>query len=96
MALTNFQRDALHEVQNLFASTPNLELSSFQEVVGKKETYLKATVKAAQHILEVYLYEDEAGYLLEGGEWTIFEKPDYSTSSELLGAFLASLNDKLS
>jgi len=33
-------------------------------------------------------YVDEAGYLLEGGEWILFEKPDHSSSVELLNAFL--------
>jgi hypothetical protein len=95
MALSKFQTDRLQECENLFEKFPNLEHSGFQEVVGKRETYLKATVKAPEHVLEVYIYEDEAGYLLEGGEWTICEKPDYSSPSELLGAFLAGLRDKL-
>ena len=95
MPLTDFQKNALQEVENLLGSILRLERGIFQEVVGKRETYLKATVKAPQHVLEIYIYEDEAGYLLEGGEWTIFEKPDYSSSGELLGTFLASLRDKL-
>ncbi len=95
MALSKFQTDGLQECKNLFEKFPNMEHSDFQEVVGKRETYLKATVKAPQHLLEVYIYEDEAGYLLEGGEWTIFEKPDYSSSGELLNTFLVRLRENL-
>ena len=95
MALTKFQRDGLEECESLLEKFPNMEHSGFQEVVGKRETYLKATVKAPQHVLEVYLYEDEAGYLLEGGEWIIFEKPDYPSSAELLNAFLTKLHENL-
>lgn len=95
MPLTDFQKNSLQDVENLLRSIPNLECGGFQEVVGKRETYLKATAKAPRHVVELYIYEDEAGYLLEGGEWTIFEKPDYSSSVELLGAFLSSLREKL-
>ena len=72
-----------------------MEHIGFHEVVGKRETYLKATVKAPQDVLEIYLYEDEAGYLLESGEWIIFEKPDHSSSAELLNAFLTRLRKNL-
>jgi hypothetical protein len=76
MALTNFQRNALQEVEELLGNISKLEHNGFQEVVGKKETYLKATVKAPQHVLEVYIYEDEVGYFLDGTKkWIIFEKP---------------------
>jgi hypothetical protein len=51
MKSTNFQTKALHEVERPLGSIPNLECSAFQEVVGKKETYLKGTVKASKHIL---------------------------------------------
>jgi len=93
MALTEFQINALQEVENLFKSIPNLDHNPFQEVVGKKETYLMSTVKAPQHILEIYIYEDETGYFLDGGEWRIFEKPDYPSSSDLVSAFLADLRN---
>jgi hypothetical protein len=95
MSLTDFQKISLQEVENILRSTPNLECGDFQEVVGKRETYLKATAKAPRQVVEIYIYEDEAGYLLEGGEWTIFEKPDYSSSGELIETFLASLREKL-
>ena len=38
MALTKFQRDGLEEC--LLEKFPNMEHSGFQEVVGKRETYL--------------------------------------------------------
>ncbi len=95
MPLTDFQKNLLRDVESLLGNIPHLERGAFQEVVGKRETYLKATVKAPRHVVEIYIYEDEAGYLLEGGEWTIFEKPDYSSPDELIRTFLASLREKL-
>lgn len=93
--LTDFQKSLLQDVENILRSLPDLEWGGFQEVVGKRETYLKATTKAPSHVVEIYIYEDEVGYLLEGGEWTIFEKPDYSSPIELVRAFLSSLREKL-
>lgn len=95
MSLTDFQKSSRQEVEDLLRSIPNVECRGFQEVVGRSETYLKATAKAPQHIVEIYIYEDEAGYLLEGGEWTIYEKPDYSSSGELLETFLTGLREEL-
>lgn len=40
MALTKFQRDGLEECESLLEKFPNMEHSGFQEVVGKRETYL--------------------------------------------------------
>ena len=59
--MTDFQAKALQEVEKLFASISNLEWNNFQEVVGRRETYLKGMVKAPRHIIEIYIYEDEAG-----------------------------------
>ncbi|MBK8275058.1 MAG: hypothetical protein IPK92_04260 [Nitrospira sp.] len=95
MSLTDFQKSSRQEVESLLRSIPNCEGGGFQEVVGRRETYLRTTVKTLQHIIEIYIYEDEAGYMLEGGDWTIYEKPDYSSSDELLMSFLKGLREKL-
>jgi len=66
MALTNFKRNALEEVEKLLRNISKLKHSGFQKVIGKRKTYLNATVKAPQHVLEVYNYEDAADYFLGG------------------------------
>lgn len=95
MPRSNFQTQCLQRCNDLLGKIPGLEHSGFQEVVGRKETYLKAMVKGSQRVLEVYIYENEAGYMMVGGEWVIFEKQDYSSADELLQAFLAGLLEKL-
>ncbi len=95
MSLTDFQKSLSQKVESLLLSIPDLEDGGFREVVGRRETYLRTTVKTLQHIIEIYIYEDEAGYLLEGGDWTIYEKPDYFSSDELVMSFLKGLRKEL-
>jgi hypothetical protein len=47
-------------------------------------------VPGARPALEIYLYDDEAGFFL-GGEWRIWESADYSSLANLESEFLASL-----
>jgi hypothetical protein len=102
MPLNEFQQHALQEVEYLLGTLPHVDSTPFQEVTGKRETYLKGNIKGSKYILEVYLYEDEAGYFLNGRtwfpwkKWIIFEKPDFSSQEELLQAFLVDLRKKLS
>lgn len=95
MSITSFQERCLEECKNIFTQIPALRYSSFEKIVGKAEMYFKATADGLHHALEVYVYEDEAGYMLDGKRWTIFEKPDYRSGDELLQAFLKSLRRKL-
>lgn len=93
--ITGFQERCLEECRNTFRQIPALRYGDFENIVGKTETYFKATAEGPNHALEVYVYQDEAGYMLDGKRWTIFEKPDYRSESELLEAFLKSLREKL-
>ena len=94
-SITGFQERALEECRNIFRQIPVLRYGDFEKIVGKRETYFKATAEGPNHGLEVYVYEDEAGYMLDGKRWTIFEKPDYRSENELLEAFLKRLREKL-
>ncbi len=102
MAINEFQRQTCLRIENLLQTLPQVEANSFQEVIGKEETYLQIHIEGARYTLEVYLYEDEAGYFLDGRpcfprkKWIIYEKPDFSSSKELLQAFLIDLREKLS
>jgi|SRR5215470_156176 len=94
-SITEFQERCLEECRNIFTQISALRYRDFEKIVGKRETYFKATAEGPNHALEIYVYQDEAGYMLDGKRWTIFEKPDYRSESELLGAFLNGLRDKL-
>jgi len=94
-SITRFQERCLGECRNIFRQIRVLRYGDFEKIVGKTETYFKATAEGPNHALEVYVYQDEAGYMLDGKRWTIFEKPDYRSENELLEAFLKSLREKL-
>jgi hypothetical protein len=94
-SITGFQERCLEECRNLFRLIPALRYGDFEKIVGKAETYFKATADGPHHLLEVYVYEDEAGYMLDGKQWTIFEGTDYRSQNELLETFLKSLREKL-
>jgi hypothetical protein len=93
--MAGFQERCLEECRNIFRQIPALQYGNFETIVGKAETYFKTTADGPHHALEVYVYEDEAGYMLDGKRWTILEKPDYRSEDELLQAFLKSLRGKL-
>lgn len=95
MPLTNFQEKSRKEVEAFLQHIPEIEFKNFQQITGKKETYLKSNVTSSRHSVEVFIYEDELGYLIDGGEWVIFERADYDVSSELLKAFMAGLSELL-
>jgi len=94
-SITGFQARCLEECRNILRQIPVLRSGDFEKIVGKAETYFKATAEGPGHSLEVYVYQDEAGYMLDGKRWTIFEKPDYRSENELREAFLKSLREKL-
>jgi|SRR6266403_2109000 len=94
-SITGFQERCLDGCRNIFGQISALRYGEFAKIVGKRETYFKTTAEGPSHALEVYVYQDEAGYMLDGKRWTIFEKPDYRSENELLEAFLKSLRGKL-
>ena len=94
-SITGFQERCLEECKNIFRQIAAPRYGDFEKIVGKRETYFKATAEGPNHALEVYVYQDEAGYMLDGKRWTIFEKPDYRSENKLLEAFLKSLREKL-
>jgi hypothetical protein len=95
MPITVFQERSLAECRDLLRHFSGVRHRDFEKVVGKKEIYFKLTAEGPNHVLEIYVYQDEAGYMLDGKRWTIFEKPDYRSESDLQKAFLSSLREKL-
>jgi hypothetical protein len=94
-SVIRFQERCLEECREIFRQIPVLRYGDFEKIVGKTGTYFKATAEGPGHALEVYVYQDEAGYMLDGKRWTIFEKPDYRSENELLEAFLKGLRERL-
>ena len=94
-SISGFQEQCLKGCRDVFRQISVLRYGDFEKIAGKTETYFKATAEGRDHALEIYVYQDEAGYMLDGKRWTIFERPDYGSGNELLEAFLKSLREKL-
>jgi len=87
---TAFQREALRKIQedlHLPERTPNV---TWEE--GEGESYWRITWKIDDETIEAYIYDDEAGIMKSGNDWTAFERPDYRLESDLLAAFVAKLD----
>jgi hypothetical protein len=63
----------------------------FEEKVGKSETFYKSTIKINNLIIELYVYLDEAGFMIDRQNWIIFERPDYSSEEQLIESFIERL-----
>ncbi len=93
--LNAFQKQCLEKCKNFLKTTTNADVIEFEKKVGKKEIYHMAVVKVAGQIFELYIYEDEAGFMTNGNKWTIYEKPDYSSEDLLIDAFIDGLSKKI-
>ncbi|MGH9199420.1 MAG: hypothetical protein ACRD1T_27280 [Acidimicrobiia bacterium] len=69
--------------------------AEFVLVTGKHESYYKAEVHAGARSLGIFIYDDEAGFLIDGKDWSGFEKPDYRDSADLIDAFSSSVRRTL-
>lgn len=67
----------------------------FEKIKGKREAYHRALLSLGGHSLEVYVYRDEAGFMVNGSEWTICERPDYDGEEALIEAFLQKLRETI-
>lgn len=65
----------------------------FKSIIGKKESYYYAICTIKNLSVEVYIYEDEAGFSINGKDWTICENPDYDDEEKLTEAFLEKLRN---
>lgn len=62
--------------------------SRFEEISG---VYFRSTVPIGEESMMVYIYSDEGGFGLEGGNWHALEKYSYRSESELIEAFVKKL-----
>ena len=72
--------------------------TSFEvEVSGLRDRYyrLRITDERLSERLEIYVYEDEAGFFT-GNVWEIWERCDYDTPEQLRAEFVQALEVELS
>lgn len=90
--LSSFQRECLSMVEETLRCR-NL-VGDARIVSGVQETYVVLKVSAAKPALEIYIYNDEAGFF-QGQRWRVWESPDFSEPENLRTRFLAALTDAL-
>jgi hypothetical protein len=92
--MNEFQRKLFKAITEARASAAKSSLS-FSLVRGKKQDYFVAKVAGSGQSFDVYVYEDEAGCMKNGTEWTIFERPDFSDEDQLIDRFVTHLKSVL-
>ena len=88
VAMTTFSEQCIQAV-NAAAVSSGLPPFEFKFVEGRKENYWRAEPSHEKPFIELYVYADEAGYMLDGKKWIIFERPDFSTEQELIQQFVS-------
>lgn len=90
--MTIFQDQLMQKSKELLYNILGQRIE-FKEIKGKEEVYFKADLKLEDSYIEVYIYEDEAGYMINGKDWIACEKPDFKDQPQLIEAFLGKLQN---
>jgi hypothetical protein len=92
--MTIFSEQCIQAVNSAVISS-GFSPFDFELVQGKKEDYWHSKPSQEKPFLELYVYTNEAGYMLNGSVWIIFERPDFATEQELIHRFVGAVIDKL-
>lgn len=57
-------------------------------VDGRKETYFIVQFPWGADTVELFIYVNEAGVMVNGKDWTIFEAPDFDSDDLLIEAYV--------
>jgi hypothetical protein len=88
---TPFQVKCVQAIRLCLAAAGYRREVPFERIGGKDESYFKATIAHASRSLEFFVYEDEAGFLVNGRDWHISERADFRNEEELLRDLLEAL-----
>lgn len=56
-------------------------------VDGKRETYFIVQFLLNANAVELFIYVNEAGVMVNSKEWTVFEAPDFESGDLLIDAY---------
>jgi hypothetical protein len=91
--LSAFQTECQGRVMGLLKDAgpvaPFAQIRAAEDVI-----YLVARVDTPRHHLQIYIYEDDAGFYLDD-TWIHFEHQDFKEPSRLIDEFCAALHDYL-
>lgn len=92
--MNEFQRNCIAEILVLFKELKIPE-PLFKEIEGRSEQYYLARAVSDGRSLDIYVYEDEVGMMVDE-KWTVCEKPDSRSFQELIKQFSGILRETLS
>jgi hypothetical protein len=69
---------------------------STQRGDGKRESYNIVQFVRGEDTVELFIYVNEAGIMVNANDWTIFEAPDFESEEELIEAYAQHLRTLLS
>ena len=91
--LTTFQQRCLRALEQHLGArdlTPSFESMEPDRPAVSGGRYLKASVTLSDSTLDLYIYEDEAGFSYRGA-WQICERQDYPSDAALIEALIGEL-----
>ncbi|MDD5131032.1 MAG: hypothetical protein PHH44_00025 [bacterium] len=86
---TEFQILCIEKCRKLLSKYLKDDIEFVKE--GKNEYYYHAKINLTNISIDIYIYEDEAGFAFNKKDWRIFEQPDYKSDNLLITAFLENL-----
>lgn len=92
---TEFQLRCIRECEDILEGTPGITRSNFVRIASSDDSYYRVSVSARQHYVQIYIYEDEAGYRLDGDHWMGFDRSVYLSEDALIRSFRESLRGAL-
>ena len=93
--VSEFQNACIQGCQDLLEKTPDVRHSNFVKVSSTDETYYKISISTPGHYLQVYIYSQNAAYMLDGKHWLSFEERNDGALDELIAHFLTAVERAL-
>ena len=90
--MTPFQEKCIQKCKDYLESNTSLKNIVFDLIEGKTENYYFSKLEIGKHLLEIFIYSDEAGCMVDNNSWIICERPDYKKDDELIEAFIKKLS----
>lgn len=92
--MTLFQEKCISECMTFFQSI-GLH-AAFNKAAGREEEYYITSITADSTVVDVYIYVDEAGVMVNKTDWLSCERPDFDSDTELISALIHKISEVLS
>lgn len=84
--MNKFQEKCWSKCERLLRDT-TIPFTGPIRVDGKRETYFIVQLMANADAVELFVYVNEAGVMVNSKDWTVFEAPDFESSDLLIDAY---------